>query len=382
MRVAIFVNNSMGELDWIVPYIKQTSLDIHFDIYLYHQRLWDFDIQNKTDNINIICCSNYKNTVFLDTFLDNLYRYLARKIPFDISYVSTFFDFLRYFTSLFIILKYQLKYKYDFIFRDYNLKQSILLYKLSRKSKKVVIYPHSTALMTNYGKKPQLNKIKHAIFLENTEYHDRFLPYYAKNMAVVGSPGLDVIRQKKITNKLNSILIITRNCDESFFGFDYDSSFKLLRTILTWAKRSNLEVDIKHHPRDNRVQEWRRVSESFDNVNEINGNLSENNNSYLYCLCYYTSAFIPSVLKKTLCIDVSPYRSIYFKNLPYHTWNNGPHHEFSELKLLPIIEFDNFLMLNADQKKNIRDSQLNALNNTYPVDSSRAIDNLLIRHSK
>ena len=261
--------------------------------------------------------------------------------------------------------------------RDYNLKNSTLLYKILRVSSKTIIFPHSTALMSNFGSKPNINKVKYDFFIENTKFHDRFLPYYKNNMRVVGSPGLDEIRNKVLNDLSDHILIITRNCDKNFFGFDYDSSFIVLDEILSWAKKNNIKTHIKHHPRDTRVNDWRKVTARYANSIEIFENLSDNKNKYKYCFCFYTSAFIPIIARNILAIDISPYKKTYFKNLPYHKWENEPRHEFSELELLPIIKFSQFLKLNKKELNKLRNLQLASLDKVFPNNSINSINKIL-----
>ena len=92
MKVAIFINNSSGELDWIVPFIKNTKLNISFDIYLYHKRLWDYKIPFEDNRVSVMNARGLHLFVLIDTFLDDSYRYLCRKTSLELNiFLKLFF---------------------------------------------------------------------------------------------------------------------------------------------------------------------------------------------------------------------------------------------------------------------------------------------------
>ena len=78
MKICVFINNSAGELDWIIPYLELSDLEFELHIILYQKKLWDKKIDIPTKNTSVIFGSTHKLHTNIDFFLDNLFRKINR----------------------------------------------------------------------------------------------------------------------------------------------------------------------------------------------------------------------------------------------------------------------------------------------------------------
>ena len=395
-RVMVFINDSTGELDWIQPFLLW-AVERDYEFYVYFYLPGKSEEQKKAlfesyfgdlDGIRYlnetVVFSGYYST--LDRYLNSLLRRLS-----GVSY-RTFLlardavDGIRKVIGGLVGRKLCML-DVDLLMRDYNLKDSIVLAALESKlsSPKVCIFPHSTAIQSNSLNTPKKapKRIKCDLFLENTDLSTLYSTYYKDSFLAVGSPSFDKFDEARneIANyHKKSFLFITRNCDERFFGINYQDSGEIFEDSIRWARDNNYRVYVKHHPRDARLSFWREIQSKYDNVVETTTTLNHFDVEISFVLCLYTSAGLLFTKRDVPVFDVSPYKGDVNK-LPFHYVSHngfithelvdyGFYGQYDSLKnLLKVIDPE-FLENAAKNQKAI-------LRKYFPSDSCRNIDRAL-----
>ena len=355
-KVLVFINDSLGELDWIQPFLSSYSSKYNFFVYLYLAKKSKDEKREifKSyfgNNCQIVHLDDeiYFPAVFpwLDLIMDSILRRTS-------SIYSPLFNSLRKIVDIFrlligMLLVNFIKFpEFDLIFRDYNLKDSFFLSTAQSKNKKakVCVFPHSTAIESNTERTPKSmpKKIKADLFFENTELSNQFSEAYRDIFVAVGSPSIELASksEKQIANySSKSFLFITRNCDPSFFGINYEDSGQVFLEALIWAKNNGYKVYVKHHPRDNKLSYWRSLQSRFSNIEEVEYTLNNFNKEIAFALCFYTSVGLLLSVRSVPVFDISPYKGDP-KNLPFHFENNDFKitHELVEYGMYD--QFENF----------------------------------------
>ena len=396
IKSLVFINDSLGELDWISPFINKTSeKDYHFYIFLNLPGKDDFEKKrifdqyfNKSSHIEYINNNIRipKQLILLDRYINSLLR-RAGAISFSILRFLRFLaDKLRFLVSQLIFQKNNLC-RFDIVFRDYNLKDSFALSYLMQANidAKVCIFPHSTAIQSNNKntKKNPPKKIKAHLFLENTDLSTHFSKSYKEIFLSSGSPQIETyVSNEDVLFDLNSksILFITRNCDPRFFGLTYENAGKVFEDTLIWAKENNFKVYVKHHPRDSRLDFWRSIQKSYKNVYEIKKSLNNFIIPIEFSFCFYTSACLLLTARKVPVFDVSPYCGDV-KKLPFHYHDSFGNitHELVEQKMCgQLSDLSDFLNnYNKNYLVEASKEQFEALIKNFPQNSFEIIDKSL-----
>lgn len=323
----VFINDSAGELDWISEYIVRSD-KIEWEVYLNFpnkndselEELWDKYFYNY-ERIKHIKRSNFlKNLSRVDFLFDSVVRYLGRFSKSLSRYAEILFNSVRYVVSYFIFLK-EFR-QYDFIFRDYNLRNTFALEHIIRNQNeaKIVIFPHSTAIIStdkrtlNQRKKPL--KVKCDYFLENSKLSNYFDQFFVNKVFYVGSPSIDAFRSRNKVRE-NSILFITRNCDPDFFGFNLEDALQRFEMVIKKFHEKKIRVYVKHHPRDPKINEWRKIQGKYSSCEEISGSINSFNIKPTLVFSFYSSLGVLFSSVGVPVFDISPYKN-FGKKLPYH----------------------------------------------------------------
>ena len=379
-NVLIFINDSLGELDWIQPFLSSYSEKYNFFVYL---NLPGKSKVTKKEIFNTYF-ENDKNIVHLDAELyfpdlflrmDSIINSILRRISLIHLPIFNIFrrmaDVTRYLTGL-IIANFITLPRFDVIFRDYNLKDSFFLSTAISKNKKakICVFPHSTAIESNTERTPKTKpkKIKADLFFENTELSNQFSDVYKDIFVAVGSPSIELASksEKKIANySSKSFLFMTRNCDPKTFGINYEDSGQVFLEALNWAKNNGFKVYVKHHPRDNKLSYWRSLQSKFSNIEEVAHTLNNFDKEIAFTLCFYTSVGLLLSVKSVPVFDLSPYKGNP-KDLPFHFENKdfkithelveyGMYDQFSNFKDFTNSLSHDFLKFSAKKhKENLR----------------------------
>jgi len=355
-NILIYINDSLGELDWIAPFMKsQEAKNFNFHIFLngpgnsYKKKL-DIIKQYGLNKKNIILINSksdidvyvYKVDVFLNRVLGRSKRYSF--LLFQI--LRTIFDKIR---GIFPYIFFRTSISYDFIFRDYNLKDSFMLKKYERNSKKTknVIFPHAVGLSRMHPSCPRepIKEVACDLWLENSELSDIVKKHasYKDVFFASGAPIFDV--NYKLDSLFNTdikkVLIITRDCNP-MFGFNYGDAYNVFEKLLSSLNDMKYTVLIKHHPRDKRLSKWRNIQNKYKNTIEYEESLNNMDEPLSACFTLFSTAPLLLLSRQIPIFDISPYRTYksYKKSLPFHySAKNGVlTHDLIELKLYERLD--------------------------------------------
>jgi len=393
IKCLVFINDSLGELDWIAPFVNRASKEnYNFLIYLNlpgKSALEKQDIYSQyfNDHNRIVFINSSVEIpswlATVDRYLNSILRRISGKSYALFLMLRSLTDFLRKVVGRAMRFFYVIP-NYDILMRDYNLKDSFALAVLSHSGEMsaICIFPHSTAIQSNKqntAKRPP-KRIKADLFLENTNLSTQFSESYSSVFVACGSPQIEEFIKdgKSLADfEVNSILFITRNCDPRFFGFSYERAGVVFKDALTWANNNNIHVFIKHHPRDSRLDYWRSIQSEFDNVTEVMTSLNSFSHPISFAFCFYTSACLLLTSRGVPVFDVSPYAGDV-KNLPFHYLDNDGDitHELIEYGMcgrVKILE-DFFDRQCPGYFQEVAADQLQALLAHFPLDSYAIID--------
>jgi hypothetical protein len=390
--ILVFINDSLGELDWIQPFIlwgAQNGYTFHVYFNLpgkdESERLNIFEDYFKNSS-NIYLLNKKLRLPRLLSMADRYTNSILRRIS-GLNY--RFFKILRFFVDVLrgvVGLLLGLMYKppkVDCIFRDYNLKDSFALSILRSRNRnaKIIIFPHSTAIQSNSKNTPKNTpkKIKVDLFLENTILSTQFSSPFKETFVAVGSPSFDSLENSKpiASYKKKSFLFITRNCDERYFGINYQDSGEVFEKALSWAKVNGYTVYVKHHPRDLRLEFWRNIQKKFDNVVEVTKTLNHFSEKIAFALCLYTSAGLLFTIRGVPVFDVSPYKGNVEK-LPFHSFDKNGNivHELIDYGFYgQVNNLEKFFStISIEYLEKSANSQLSVLKKYFPAHSCQKID--------
>lgn len=359
----IFINDSTGELDWIAPYLK--SLD-------------------ETENLIYVCLSlprfntKRRNTTYLDYFKDtrinhyNISKYTHRILRVEFFIERVFAHLIPHrvinlklnsfiSTSLSFLVPMKCK-NFSLCYIDYNLKEKSLYKAFLRKNpkSKVVIFPHSTALMTNSIKTPKpkkTKKIRCDLFLENTKYNSAFNDY-SDVMAVVGSPTLDVFRNIDKKSIEKSILILTRRF-ESTFAMAESETLNNYSSIVKYYSKMGYIINVKHHPRDTQTEKWNLDNDKYQII-KVSEDISRVKTNFSAVFSVYSSAPVLFASRGIPTFDFTAYKGTT-EALPYHYLDkdNNITHELIELGIIKKIDNITEQSLSIIQPSELKDIGLN-----------------------
>ena len=331
--ILIFINDSLGELDWIAPFIESSKNEFDFKVFLYLPNKSKADRERVFreyfgEQSGVVFLNNIADIPLGARTLDRILNSFIRRIGIRSRRVSEALsastNLVRRLLAALCTLNFNRRLSFDLIFRDYNLKDSIglaLLMRLNNVDPKIIIFPHSTAILSNTPvtpKRPARN-VPHDLFFENTRLSSKFLPVFEGTYTVVASPSLDVMRDSSTPTdfRARSVIFVTRNCDPDFFGFTQVDALRVFEECLAWAEKEGIRVLCKHHPRDTRLSEWRSVQTRYHTAFEIVSSLNDFREPIDGVLSFYTSVGILFTCQGIPVFDVSPYKGETTR-LPFH----------------------------------------------------------------
>ena len=392
-RALVFINNSSGELDWIAPFVIDAAGDLEFFVYIHHPRL---PLSARRDLFDQYFGEEPRITYLndrvtfrellarLDLFMDSALLRMRRISAAAFRLGRVCVDVIRAALARFYFSKIRDVPSFDLVFRDYNLKNSMPLCRLlaANPATKVVIFPHSTAIISVSARLPKdpLRRVAADLFLGNTRRSTRFLPAYGDVFREVGSPQMssNYDRVDRLFEPATgAVLIITRNCDPFFFGFTQEDANRVFRESLAALQDRGVRAFVKHHPRDVHVAEWRRVQSDFVNVVEVDHSLNSYDEPTAYVLTFYSSAGLILASQGIPVFDVSPYSKERVDELPYHFMDEEGEvsHEFLELGLMDRVLDPRLFVAEVDSKalEQYARAQEQALKCVFPPDANGSI---------
>jgi len=334
--ILVYINDSLGELDWIAPYMKSEETRIfQFYIYLngpgkdYREKRDILFRYGLTEHENIHCLNRPVKRERLLFEADTLINRVLGRIKllsfrlFEIGRKSA--DLLRGGVALLSLVESPVTF--DLIFRDYNLKESMGLSCLIRQNPeaKIVIYPHAIGLQRFHPMCPRepIKKVRADLWLENSDYSDQAKkdPYYQKLFYPCGVPAFDINSRLAPLFHAGSkrVIVITRDCSLTF-GFTYETAMDAFRKLLEQLVQNGYEVHIKHHPRDRKVDIWREIHKPIPGCYEIEESLSAISGEWCACFTLFSTAPLFLLSRGVPVFEFSPYRQYdtYGREFPMH----------------------------------------------------------------
>lgn len=396
MRVLVFINDSLGELDWLAEFMKaESASDIMFYVYIYgpgrsvKEKNTIFDTYRFPNNCVLIGSSAFSiYSYWLDSNLNKVLN-LSKRLGYRFFESSRWcVDWVRRLYGYLATRTFS-ETKFDFVFRDYNLKDSFTLAGfLSANSKaKIVIFPHAQQIQLRHSQCPRerLKKITADLWLENSRFSDYAVNEgYGDVFYASGSPDIasGYCRESLFDHTSKTVIILTRVCIPEY-GFDLQSGLKTYRATLQCLEKQKYHVVVKHHPRDNKIEEWRQVEKDFNNVSVYQGPLSSLEQKFSLCIALYSTAPLSLIARGIPAVEISPYglATDYNYKMPYHYANS--HGELSHF----FIDKQVFkrgspasiskILESKDQLIQLSAAQLYALKCIFPKYANRKIERKL-----
>lgn len=381
-KILIFIDESWGELDWIVPFILSDEA-----------KKYNFMIFSKTNMLNEKMIENYKlkhsniNIINSEELFSPYHYFIYRTLPRfvqkrlkNITLIDKFVEFIQNKSYDNITKSIEIYDDFDFIFRDFNLKSSFeleALLSINQKAK-VVVFPHAVGIQkTTKGFKDNFEKVDRVdVWLENTSLSTRAIQYYKEEFLASGAPMLSKLYESMplFNFDIKRVFIITRD-GFSDFGCTREAALKRYEEILSFCSKNNFQVYVKHHPRDKKIYRYRDIQKKFDNIIEYEKSLITLNMELTICLSFYSTAGIFFSARKIPVFDITPYDSCESKSLPFHYCDDNDGKYTHDLIALNIQEkVPSYDLLNDSQYLQMLSiKQFESLQHNFPKNANQII---------
>ncbi|MDC3125769.1 hypothetical protein OA418_02910 [Candidatus Pelagibacter sp.] len=281
--IVVLVNNSISELDWILPVINSLKSNYYIFIYFKNSKIFS---SLKNNEVLYKLLNKTTKLYFIENFYD-LFFYKILKKTFNLINLNIFpIDFFERKIHDLNRLKDLIKKKadinnieIDFIFSDYGINSGwvkiITKYNVIRP--KIIHYPHSP--QSYYSKKKISTKYKlyGDILLVGREKDKSFFSNFINNKKIYscGIPKYDLSWKRKILknskfdfdyNKIKKFNLVTFAYVSKFENFtnkSYELSKQLKDVMNVFKKIKNTIVIFKIHPRKNSKQ-FLTILKEFD----------------------------------------------------------------------------------------------------------------------
>ena len=397
-NILIYINDSLGELDWIAPFIKseeaqgfnfyiflnapgksnQEKLDILKRYGLNKKNIYSINSQSKKDYYI------FKFDEFLNRLLGRIKLYSFRAFK----AFRTFFDQIRFLSSYLLPSP---SVKFDYIFRDYNLKESFVLQQYIRLNKeaKSIVFPHAVGLQKIHPFCPReaLKIVKCDLWLENSKLSDiaKNTDAYKDVFFASGVPAFDINYKLKslFDVEVKKVLIITRDCGMTF-GFNYEEAYVVFDSLLNHLEKMGYRIEIKHHPRDRKLKEWRSIQKKYQNIKEVDGSLGDINKTLSACFTLFSTAPLFLLSRRVPIFEFSPYQkyNLYKNKLPMHYSDDDGllTHDLLSLKLYKKLDNFNKITeyMSKENLENLSLSQYKQCQEIFPTGANLNIVNKLL----
>jgi hypothetical protein len=324
MKIFIFIHESKGELDWIAPFLTDSILaNDTVDIYLHNIEKSNSKIEKIIKNYNLdksnfnVFKFDNKIHLFIKKFENISFKLLS------FSKENIFFVYIILNWVVNIIIKFLSIFKfidksYDLIFRDYNLKDTVLLNSLIKHNSlaKIVVFPHAFGIQrlpSGAKLKVKQRRVKCDLWLENTNLSTRSKIEYSEYFFASGAPILS-LNYKKITSFSKSsknVIILLRDGYERY-GCSNEKALETFKAALQFLKTHNYNVFVKMHPRRSSVRKsFLSEIKGCDNVEIYCGSLINYNKKFIFCLTYFSTAGLLLTSRQVPVFDITKYRDCY-----------------------------------------------------------------------
>jgi hypothetical protein len=393
MKIFISIHESKGELDWIAPFLTDSILaNDTVDIYLHNIEKSNYKIENiikdydlDKNNINIFKFDN-KNHLYIKKFENissKLLSFSKENSFFVFSVLNWVINIIINFLSLFQFIGKS----YDLIFRDYNLKDTVLLNSVIKHNPqaKIVVFPHAFGIQRlPNGAKPKVKqrKVKCDLWLENTNLSTRSKAEYSKCFFACGSPivSINYKKTKAFSVPSNNVLILLRDGYERY-GCSDENALKKFKKVLKFLYTHNYNVYIKTHPRKSNIQNsFYREIEKYSNIKLFNNSLINLNKNFTFCLTFYSTAGLLLTSLKVPVFDITEYRGCHNKkdqgSLTHFCWRGNLSHFLLYFGIQDVL-FNLNELLDKNFLIEKSENQYKNMKTYYPNNTSQKIYNKL-----
>jgi len=311
-KALIFIHKSLGELDWIAPFIKSKEAEC-FDFFIYLNKMG----ASYADKQNIIKKYDLdkKNVTLLNNegYSKKVYKLIDKRLQKIRKKVSFFKPLAKYFR---LRNAKELAYPedFDFIFRDYQLRY---VYELScflrvNRKAKVIVFPHAIAIPrvnTQFVVDKRPPDVRIDLWLENSSRAYQ-LPDVRDVFYVTGAPGLSAFYNLEGLFDPDSInvLINTRN-EFDLHGCTKEAALERFDQVLAFCEQKGLIAQIKHHPRDHELYLYRDIQKKYTCAVEYTGTLTNISMKFRACLSFFSTSGLFLTARKVPVFDITPYVS-------------------------------------------------------------------------
>jgi len=381
-NILIFIDSSLGELDWIAPFLtskygKEFQFTLFFKSFPVSQKIiQDFNLQKE----NITLLSNDDVFYSFDKKYEKIIRYLLKKTK----KFQWFHQKILQYQYRKVSTKISIENKFDAIFRDFNLKDSLELHNfmLYNPNAKIVVFPHAVGIqrIAKGFEDSALPSVDTDLWLENTPLSTRALPQYKDVFFAAGIPMLDKIVDAKQNNydfHSDTVFILTRDSYKEF-GTTREGMLNAFTKALEFCQKYHLDVIVKHHPRDKKLYQYRDIQKQFQNVTEYDKSLTNIDVKLRACLSVYSTAGIFFTAMKVPVFDFTPYHSCKEKNLIFHyCGDDGIYtHDLVEIGVQNKIS-DFQILLDEKGLNTLSSKQFAMLKKHFPLNANENIANKL-----
>jgi len=381
-KVLIFIHKSLGELDWIAPFIKSKETEA-LDFFVYLNKMGSSyedkkDILDKygLDKENVTLLKN-------EDYSRKFYKLIDKRLQKIRKKVSCFKPLAKYF-RLKNAKKQNYDEDYDFIFRDYQLRY---VYELScflivNKKAKVIVFPHAIAIPrinTQFVVDKRPPRVKIDLWLENSTKAYQ-LPEIRDVFYVTGAPGLSSFYNSEglFDPASRNVLINTRN-EFDLHGCTKEAALERFDQVLEFCEQNDLIAQVKHHPRDHELYLYRDIQKKYTCAFEYTGTLTNISMKFRACLSFFSTSGLFLTARKVPVFDITPYVSFKdFKPLALHYSDNEGR---LTNDLMEIGVQERLINLHDLSKENVleelSEKQFNVLTKYFPANSNNLILNKL-----
>ncbi|KAF3982740.1 MAG: hypothetical protein HFP81_10355 [Methylococcales symbiont of Hymedesmia sp. n. MRB-2018] len=384
-KVLIFIHKSLGELDWIAPFIKSEEAET-LDFFVYLNKMGSSyedkkDILDKygldKENVTLLNNKNYSKKLY--KLIDRRLIKLKKKVDF-------FKPLAKYF-RLKNVKELGYEEDYDFIFRECQLRYAFELscFLRANRKAKVVAFPHAVSIPKRnagfivYGHPP---RVKIDLWLENCTLAYQWMPdvFYA-----TGAPGLSSFYDLEGLFNPSScnVLVNTRN-EFDLHGCTKEAVLERFDQILSYCERKGLTAHIKHHPRDHELYLYRDIQKKYSCAVEYTGTLTNISMEFRACLSFFSTSGLFLTARKVPVFDITPYVTLNeFKSKPSSV--NSLHYGDKQGRLTNdlmeigvqerLVDLDDVFI--AEVLTSLSKKQFDSLIKHFPANSNNLIYNKL-----
>jgi len=377
-KVLIFIHKSLGELDWIAPFIKSKEAEV-FDFSIYLNKMGDSYAEKKEiigryglDKENVILLNNAN-------YSKSFYKLIDKRLQ-KLKKTTGFFKPLAKYLRLRNAKELAYSEDFDFIFRDYQLRY---VYELScflrvNRKAKVIVFPHAIAIPrinTQFVVDKRPPDVKIDLWIENSSKAYQ-LPDIRDVFYVTGAPGLSSFYNLEglFDPGSSNVLINTRN-EFDLHGCTKEAALERFDQVLAFCEQKGLIAQIKHHPRDHELYLYRDIQKKYTCAVEYTGTLTNISMKFRACLSFFSTSGLFLTARKVPVFDITPYVPFSEFNLSALHYSDAEGRLTNDLMEIGVQErlIDLEDLFTMGVLAELSEKQFSSLIKCFPANSNRLV---------